>query len=125
MIKWLKIALLNWVMRDLWKAATDESYLKVVGDTITITKDQDAKGGRPLSREEIREYISEAKAIPKLPLFLAINGSMRNIAKNMIFVKSKSIDDIIAGKMILWSLDVMEQKYQTIADIKLVEKKKA
>ncbi len=125
-MKWLKLALLNWVMCDLWKSCTDDSYLKVdqTKGEIYLMDSEDGKDGKKLPENEVRELIIEANTILKLPIFLKVNSSIKNTARGMIFVKSKTIDDIIAGKMLLWGIDVMEKKYQNIANLKIAEKKK-
>ena len=119
-MKWLKLAILNWCLKDLWKAPTEESYLKVdqVRGTILLLDDENSKNGEALSKADVDEYISEARTINRLPLFKKVNESMRNVAKNMIFNKSKTIDDIIAGKMVLWTLEVIDKKYDSIEKLR-------
>jgi hypothetical protein len=112
-MKKFKMAILNWCMKHIWNAITEDSFMKIDAANGTVII-----GNNLLPEVETIELASEARTIVKLPIFKKINESLKYTANEMLYQKSKTIDDIIFAKAVLWILEVQEEKYKNIGKIK-------
>jgi len=63
-----------------------------------------------ISEEERKTFIQDAKHISELPLWKKLMEEMRFIACRKMFEESKSWEELLGGKFMLYTLDVMEKK---------------
>lgn len=108
----IKLKLFNYLMKNLFNTVTEDQILKIYNNKVTI-------GNVELSEKDVRGLKSEAITIQSLPLWQYLTGSMKYIANKRMYNDSKSIEDLIAGKMILFTLEVMEKKIDNIKNIKV------
>ena len=73
------------------------------------------EGKNKMPDSQVIELASEARAIESFPLYKKIMDSMRWTANEAMYQKSKTIDDIIFSKAILYTLEVIEAKISNIA----------
>lgn len=108
------------------------SYLFCLPDpskAIEIGRDRLGKGfvvlgGKRLTDDDARVYVSEAKAIKELTIHKRIVASFRHGAAERLFNKSKNEDDILANKMVLWTLHELESALDELSKVDVSLRKK-
>lgn len=98
--KWLW----NWVFDYLTKPVKLDHILKVSGDTGQVWMD-----GRLLEAAEVASLQEQVKAFQTMSLKTILLNTPVSLAQDRIFKDSKSMDDVIAGKLILYTIDIQEQ----------------
>lgn len=113
MLKTAKLAILNWCLKHLFCAATvnDVLVVKRVGQDKEIWR-----GNTMIPLPEMKELQSQAKTLLKFGVYSDIMQSLKGTANQMLFEKSKTTDDMIFGKAMLYTLDVLDQKLKNIAE---------
>jgi hypothetical protein len=107
----IKPELANLLFRHLFNGVTEDEVLSVVGKDFYYC-------GKILSNEQKRGIIEEAKMINASTLWKFLLNEMKYSANDKIFNKSTTPDDIIAGKMVLWTLEIMEKKIDKLSNWK-------
>ena len=97
----MKNAIRNWLLRHYLNAVTVE-------DVIT----QDKRGGvylngALLSEQEVKNLLEEVKYIENTRMWRIYIESLKEQAQKRIFENAKTLDDLFAGKMMLYNLDVL------------------
>lgn len=114
----LRKRLANWALSHLFRLPRPEEVL-------AVRKDRSGKvtgiilGGKELTREQVKEYREQALAIHHLPLTSLMRESLRTVACLKMFNESKTPDDLLASKMVLWTLDVEEKLLRELKDSEL------
>lgn len=116
MLKNLKLRVSNYLLRYLFNAVTEDSFLQIQFDTKN-KNNVILKGGEPLHESKIQELAQESRAILRMSVFQLVLDSMRWTSNDMIQNKSKNIDDITFGKACLYTIDVLEKKIANIAKL--------
>ena len=97
MKNWIK----NWLLRHYLNAVTAE-------DVITQDKYGNIYLGLiKITTQEKENILQEINFIEKTRIWKIYIESLKDEAQKRIFVHSKTPDDLFAGKMMLYSLDVM------------------
>lgn len=73
--------------------------------------------GNPLTSEQKSSIISQAQVLHSMDLYKLLMNEMKYVANKKIFFDAKNIDDMMAGKMVLWTLDVIEKKIENLAKL--------
>src|SRR3972149_7488913 len=74
--------------------------------------------GNVLTVAEVRIIIEQAKTIQSLDLWRLLVDEMKYIANKKMYFDSKSEEDILAGKMVLWTVDVLEKKISNLSKLR-------
>lgn len=98
MKKWL----LNKLASGLYGFVTEDKILRPEG----------------LSEDERLMLKNNSKMLKRLKLWKDINHDMKYVATKMMYDKSESSEHILQGKMILFTLDVMEKKIDKLSKLK-------
>ena len=123
MLKSLKRRLANWCLRKLFNAVTEDSFLQIKFGKVRDSKGRTLSegviivGNKELPLQETRAYAAEARALLALNIYKKVFESMKWTANEMIYQKSKNADDLLASKMALYTLDVLEKKFENIAKL--------
>jgi hemerythrin superfamily protein len=104
--------LLNYILKDLFCALTDEDVLKVVGKDIYL-------GEEKLDKKTIDLYRDEAIKMLNSPLYKHLSNKMKNEANKVMFEKSKTEEDMIFGKAMLHSLVLYEGFLKIISKLNI------
>jgi uncharacterized protein (DUF1919 family) len=99
-MRWLRIKLLNWAMKQLWRAITAEDLIKRFDK---------------LPAAEQRLMVEEAKAMKDMELYKWMQNEMVRATTTEFFVKATSELTYLSGKMVLWVEDVRKRKVDHIA----------
>ena len=87
----------------MFKAVTQEEILTTAGNGKVLLLD-----GEQISQEELKNLSNEAKVIESTMVYKIITNTLRLQASRKMFEESKSWEDMIAGKMMLYSIGVIE-----------------
>jgi hypothetical protein len=101
----------------LFKAITQNSFLQVKYTDARKGKGVILVGGDELTVAQSHNLGSEARTILMLDVYKKLMSSMEYTAQEMIFTKSKNSDDLLFGKAVLYTLDVIQKKLENIAKL--------
>ncbi len=107
----IKIKILNYLVKHLFNGVTDEDILHHDGQTLYL-------GKKPLSVRDVKEICNGAKVIQEMYTWQLISRELKQIANQTMYEKSKDIDDMIFGKVILLVVDLIEKKLSKLASLK-------
>lgn len=99
------------VFKDLFNGITEDDILKLVNGKLIHR-------GITLSHEQKNSIINEAESLKSNNALTAIISDLKFTANKRIFHDSVCLEDILAGKMALWVIDLLEKKIQNLANIK-------
>lgn len=106
-----KRKVLNFLLKHLFNTVTEDQFLKVtrLGHVF--------EGTKPIPSDEAKELSSQAQSILRYPVYKKLSQSLQWKANELMYLKSKSDQDIVFGKAILWALDIFQKKLEALADI--------
>jgi hypothetical protein len=108
-----KYWLWNWVFEFLTKPVKIEQVI-MVNEIGQVKID-----GRIISGGELKALQEEAKAFQIFRLKTVLLNTPKSIAETRMFTDSKSWDDMLAGKLMLYVIDVQETIIQKILNAPL------
>lgn len=114
----LKRRIANWCLRHLFNAITEDAFLQV--QFFKSAKGESGKifvGNKELPLNEVKEFAVQARTLLKFNVYRRVTDSMKWTANEMMYQNSKNADDILAGKMVLYALDVLNKKLENIAKL--------
>lgn len=114
-MKHLKTKIQNWLLRHLFNAVTEEDFLQVI-----FTNNKPVGiiiGSERLEGKKCSEYQKQAKAILSLPLWELVTKSMKHTANENLFKKAATVDDMMYAKAMLYTIDVIEKKFENLSNI--------
>lgn len=109
----IKNALKNWVFHNLLSLATIKDVL-----TYNEKKREIYLDGQIIPPNGLNELREEINWLLNSRIWSIINGSVDSQAKQVIFDKSKTNDDLIAGKSMLYTLDLQRKIIQILINAK-------
>ena len=106
-MKHIKRKLLNYLLRHLYNAITEDDILEIRDGKIF-------QGKRQMTTAEIQSITAEAEMLKSMDLWKILIKGLKLEANHRMYQKSASYDDMYAGKMTLWTIDLMEKKVDNI-----------
>lgn len=106
----IKRKILNWCMRHLFNAVTEDSVLKHDGKNLWL-------GSTRLTDKQQKAVIAEAHDLDDMYLWSYMLDSLKHAANESMYQNSESDDDIYMGKAMLWAVDVLEKKVKHIKNL--------
>jgi hypothetical protein len=103
----MKRLLQNWCLKHLFNTVTIENVLSRNGVIIMLD-------GEQVSVAEHNALVNEARYLAETQLYKVITGTLRHQAQRKMFEESKSWEDMIAGKMMLHSIGIIENIVKTL-----------
>lgn len=107
----MKRWLLNKLLRHLFSAVTEQDFL-------IYDKGQLFYQGKALNNAAVEEMQNQAKLIRNLKLWELLNNEMKFGAQDLMYNKALKYDDMVAGKWMLYTLDVIQKKLDNLSNIK-------
>jgi hypothetical protein len=99
----MKQRIKNWLLSELLCA-------QVVEDIITQDKQKNIYiGGEKITQQELKVIQEEIKFVKETRLWSIINETIKADAQRKMFVSAKTTDDLFAGKMMLYNLDLINK----------------
>lgn len=110
MKQFLRRKFINFIARQIFNLVVENDILKVSGNKV-IHK------GRVLTNDEKKSIIGQAKSMNEMFFWELLLTEMKHIGNQKIYFESKTESDLLAGKMILWVVDVMERKVKNLSNL--------
>lgn len=111
MPKW-KVRIANWLFKHLFNGITENDVLKQLPDGNFVYNKT------VFGQKEKLEIADEANSIINMPVYQMLKNEMTQIANKRIYQESKTIEDTIAGKMLLYYIDVLDTKLRKLSSLK-------
>lgn len=105
----LKIKILNILLSKLFNAVNESDVLDYNHKKKTMVI-----GGRPVTVKHLEGLKSDARTILELELWKQLTKDMKYIANKKMYISSTSANDMIFGKAVLYTLEVMDKKMRNI-----------
>jgi len=74
---------------------------------------------QPVGIPKLRVIKEHAKFLESSEVFRLILNEMKAIAEKKMFDESKTVEDLLAGKMMLYNIDVLKKKIRNLAQLSL------
>ena len=104
----MKRKLINWLLNRLLKVQNPKEILTVTKDSKMLFK------GKEVTLKEVQKMADDLEIITRLDIYKILNESIINDAQALIFNKSNNFDDVLNGKMILWTIEQQKAYIQSI-----------
>ena len=109
----IKTKIANYILKHLFNTITANDILVYdLNDKTFQVADKVLPAG------DKQDIISGARSIKNMYVWQMINKDMKYQSNKLIYEKSENTDDILFGKAILYSLDVIDKKLKNLSDIK-------
>ena len=102
----------NYLIKDVFNVITEDELLVIEGTKWTHK-------GRTLTEPEIKNLIEQAQLIERLNLWKVMKDELRHHAQDKLINKSKTEADLIAGKMMIYIIEIMENRVKYISNFKI------
>lgn len=107
----IKVWIANWILRNLFNSITVDDILI-----------QDSKGftvaGHLIPKAEMQDIHNGARTMQTMLVWKCLVNDIKYTANKMIYYNSKNEDDLIFGKAVLYTVDLMEKKLEHLSLIK-------
>lgn len=89
--------------------------MEVPEDIMTVTKENKIYfKGKEVEHKQLTKWKDDLEVLGSLEIYKVLKDSMKNDAQALIFKKSNNFDDVLNGKMILWTLEQMDAYISSI-----------
>ena len=106
-----KELILTQTVRNLFNTIDTDDVLKIVGNSITCC-------GKPLNEGEYKLLTAEATNFLNSRIWKVLSKDVAYRAKEAMFEKAKTEEDLTAGKMCLYVLDIIKTRLEQISKLK-------
>lgn len=123
----IKLKLINWLIRGIEKEQKHELLTELVAKSFNTISEKDilqqqkgewVYGDKILQKNEIMLLKSEVSSLLNMKLWRVLQTDIKYQANRMMFLKSKNGDDLIAGKFIIYTLDIIKSVLNRITQAK-------
>lgn len=108
---WFKRKIVQWTLKNLFCAVTDDDILKIGQGKIMLLGDE-------LTRQQAQDLSRFAESLQNSKLWKAITAKIRQQANKRMYEKSQNMNDLVFGKAMLYNLDVLEQFVERLANLR-------
>lgn len=116
-MKFWKVWIANKLLEHLFKAPTQNKFLRIEYTNTEQTKGRVYVGTELLTESESKNLGIEARTILKLGAYTKLQKSLQQTAQDMLFNKAKTVDDMLFAKAMLYTLDVMNTKLKNLSKL--------
>lgn len=102
---------INELVENLFNTFTENDVIRVVGRKMFFQ-------GKELSESVRKEIINGADAITNITTWNMLLMEMKWLANQRIYFHAKDIDDILFGKAMLYTIDILEKKLKNLSNLK-------
>ena len=108
----MKRKIANWLLRYLYNAVSEEDILR------TNARGKLVHRGVELNEKAERELVSQARTLEQLPVWKILLTDMKYLSNKRMFDDSKTQEDMMFGKAMLFVVDVLEKKVHNLSKFK-------
>lgn len=106
----MKRRIANWCLKYLFNAVTHEDVLRQVNGHTVFR-------GQVVNQATQKDLVSGAKTLKQLNTFKMLMQEMKYLSNKRMFEHSKTNDDILFGKAMLYAVDILESKVDNISKL--------
>ncbi len=106
----LRFWVLKRLTRGLLNAITEDDILQITSQGFLLNK-------RLLSPEEVSAIKEEAKLFGQSSLWRLMTREIGYLAKQSMFERAKTYDDLMFGKAMLYNLDLLRKFFERLKDL--------
>ena len=107
--KRLKNKVLSYLVKDFLKSIKEEDILRMSARGGIMYR------GKELSREEVDIIRNEAEILQNSRVLKLLLLDVEYLAQEIMFEKSTTYDDMMMGKAILYTTDILQKKIRNLA----------
>lgn len=111
-MKRIKRKILNYLLRKLFNTVTENEVLGYHKGKLYFN-------GKMLVESDAKQLIVEAKAIQEMLLWEYLTKNMKWLSNKKMYYDSSCDNDMLAGKMMLYAIDLIEKKVKNLPKTKL------
>lgn len=101
---------LNLITKDLFNTKKEKDCLRMVGNKLSLN-------GKILDVKQKDTIIGQAKEIRNMDLYILLCNEMEFLGNKKIYFDSGNEIDLLFGKAVLWTIDVLKQKVDNLASL--------
>lgn len=109
---WVKTKMVQWVMKSFLKTILEEEILRSDKNGNLIHR------GKTLTASTKSGIILEAQGLNNSELLKILLLEMEFLGNKRIFNDSNDAGDMLGGKMVLWTVDVLRKKINSLSNLK-------
>ena len=98
----------RFLVGDVFNTITEDDILKIKGKDWFLD-------GRKLSTSEVLTIQNEARVLKQMQLWKLLNNRKKKLAQDRLVLESKTEGDLIAGKMMMYLIDVDESLLKSMS----------
>lgn len=119
MKKYILNKFLTYFLKNYICIITEDDFLQIKTLKISPSKAKEVlhRQGKPLSESRQKNFKTDAKILKQSDLYNMLMNELRVKAENDILNKSKTMDDVIIGKAILYIVKLIQDKVERISDL--------
>lgn len=102
---------LDLITKDLFTVKTKRDIIRLEGRDLVYK-------GNILTDSEKKSIISQAETIKKLELWNILQDELKYLSCEKMYYDSKTEEDILFAKAILWTIDILEKKVENLSKLK-------
>ena len=107
----IKVKIANYLLKHLFNTVTADDILVYNPNDKTFQV-----ADKTLPAGDKQDIISGARSIKNMYVWKMINKDMKYQSNKAIYEKSENVDDILFGKAILYTLDVIDRKLKKLSE---------
>ena len=108
----MKRKIANWALKYLWNAVIEDDILAVRGNRLV-------RGNKVVPKDEAISLVTGAQSLRHMEIWNQLQIEMKMVANRRMYDKGQVPDDILFGKAMLYTLDIMQKKVDSLAKIKV------
>lgn len=109
----MKQRIINYLHKHLLNAIVVEDVVTTNTKTGVIMLN-----GKVIKNNELNQLQAEIKALEGFRIWSVMTNSLRHIAQDKVFNKSLDFNDVVAGKLMLYNIGIMESIAKVIKNKK-------
>ncbi len=102
---------INWIIKDLFNTVDEDDIIRVVNGNMYFR-------GKLLKQEEAQAIKEDAERFKNSKIWYFLRKELLYHANQSIVVKSKTLDDILAGKVLIFLEKIVSDKVRTLSKLK-------
>lgn len=110
MKKFLQKIFINWIVKDLFNTVGKDDILRVEGNDIYYKK-------RKLGKSTVDKIKEDANSFEGSTIWRILKNELKYVHNLRMFEHGKTDEDLLAGKMGLYNLDIIEKKIAQIKNL--------
>ena len=101
---------IRFLVKNLFNMIDENDILQIRGNAIMFK-------GRRLEPERLQKIKDDAEQFAKSTIWQLLSNEVKFEANQRIYTKSQTVDDILAGKITLYILEIIQRKIETISKL--------